>query len=59
VVCQCNTVTKGGLLECWRGGARTAADLAAGTRATTGCGSCRDTVDGIVAWLRTTEEVAP
>jgi assimilatory nitrate reductase electron transfer subunit len=59
VVCQCNTVTKGGLLACWRGGARTAADLVAGTRATTGCGSCRDTVEGIVAWLRTTEEVVP
>jgi assimilatory nitrate reductase electron transfer subunit len=59
VVCQCNTVTKGGLLECWRGGARTAADLVAGTRATTGCGSCRDTVEGIAAWLRTTEEAIP
>jgi assimilatory nitrate reductase electron transfer subunit len=51
VVCQCNTVTKGTLLRCWREGARSAADMVAGTRATTGCGTCRDAVDGIVAWL--------
>jgi hypothetical protein len=27
------------------------AEIAARTRATTGCGTCRDAVEGIVAWL--------
>ncbi|GIH14112.1 FAD/NAD(P)-binding oxidoreductase [Rugosimonospora africana] len=56
VVCQCNTVTKKDLVGCWRGGARTVGDLVAGTRASTGCGSCRDTVEGILGWLRGAEE---
>ena len=51
VICQCNTVTKGALVRCWHDGARSAADLIAGTRAATGCGSCRDAVDGIATWL--------
>jgi assimilatory nitrate reductase electron transfer subunit len=58
VVCRCNTVTKATLVECWRGGARTAGDMAAGTRAGTGCGSCLDAVEGIVGWLGTSEGVA-
>ncbi len=56
VVCQCNTVTKKDLVNCWRGGARSVGDLIAGTRAGTGCGSCRDTVEGILGWLRGAEE---
>ena len=28
------------------------ADVVAGTRASTGCGTCRDAVEGIVGWLR-------
>src|SRR5262249_29255869 len=48
VVCQCNTVTKGALVGCWRDGARTVADMVAGTRASTGCGTCADAVEGIV-----------
>jgi assimilatory nitrate reductase electron transfer subunit len=51
VICQCNTVTKGALVRCWQEGARSVADLVAGTRAATGCGSCRDAVDGIATWL--------
>jgi assimilatory nitrate reductase electron transfer subunit len=51
VICQCNTVTKGALVRCWQDGARSVADLVAGTRAATGCGSCRDAVDGIATWL--------
>ncbi|MFD6261885.1 FAD-dependent oxidoreductase [Micromonospora chalcea] len=50
-VCRCNDVTKGALVACWRAGARTAAALSASTRAATGCGSCRDAVAGIAAWL--------
>ena len=47
VVCQCNTVTKGDLVRSWRAGER--------TLATTGCGGCRDAVEGIVTWLSTVE----
>ncbi|WP_020520434.1 FAD-dependent oxidoreductase [Catelliglobosispora koreensis] len=50
-VCQCNTVTKGQLVRCWRDGARSLDGVIAGTRATTGCGSCKDAVSGIVDWL--------
>lgn len=59
VICQCNTVTKGSLVRCWRSGARSTSDITAVTRAGTGCGSCRDAVDGIVSWLNTTEERSP
>ncbi|MEJ3743736.1 FAD-dependent oxidoreductase [Actinomycetes bacterium KLBMP 9797] len=50
-VCQCNTVSKGALVRCWRAGARSVDDVVAATRATTGCGTCRDAVEGIVDWL--------
>ncbi|WP_033295088.1 NAD(P)/FAD-dependent oxidoreductase [Amycolatopsis jejuensis] len=51
LICRCNAVTKGRLIEAWRGGAADAAALARTTRATTGCGSCRDTVDAVAEWL--------
>lgn len=51
VICRCNTVTKGALVAAWEKGARSTAELARTTRATTGCGSCRDTVEGILEWL--------
>ncbi|WP_236795879.1 FAD-dependent oxidoreductase [Amycolatopsis sp. GM8] len=54
VVCRCNSVTKGRLVEAFRAGATEVAELASATRATTGCGSCRDTVSGIADWLATT-----
>jgi assimilatory nitrate reductase electron transfer subunit len=50
-VCQCNNVTKGRIRACWEDGARDVAGVAARTRATTGCGGCRDTVRGILGWL--------
>jgi assimilatory nitrate reductase electron transfer subunit len=56
VVCQCNTVTKGAVVGCWRDGARAVADVRETTRATTGCGTCRDTVTGILSWLATIDE---
>jgi assimilatory nitrate reductase electron transfer subunit len=53
VVCRCNAVTKGTLTRAWlQDGAR---DLAAATRAGTGCGSCQDVVERIVAWLSTVD----
>jgi assimilatory nitrate reductase electron transfer subunit len=51
VVCQCNSVTKGALVAAWRRGASDRAAIVNATRATTGCGSCRDAVDGITNWL--------
>jgi assimilatory nitrate reductase electron transfer subunit len=50
-VCRCNDVTKGRIRACWEAGARDVAAVAAATRATTGCGTCRDAVEGIVDWL--------
>jgi assimilatory nitrate reductase electron transfer subunit len=50
-VCQCNSVSKGELVRCWREGAQGIAELVTATRATTGCGSCRDAVAGIAEWL--------
>jgi assimilatory nitrate reductase electron transfer subunit len=50
-VCVCNAVTKATIVNCVLAGARCADDVAARTRATTGCGSCRDAVTGIVEWV--------
>jgi len=52
-VCQCNSVSKGELVRCWRNGAHGMEALVGATKATTGCGSCRDAVEGIVDWLVT------
>ena len=51
-VCRCNGVTKGELGRAWRDGARSIADVAVATRATTGCGGCTDAVCGLLDWLR-------
>lgn len=59
-VCRCNGVTKRDLMTAWGDGARTRNEVAARTRATTGCGGCGDVVDGILDWLRTSDpEQAP
>ncbi|GAA2594127.1 FAD-dependent oxidoreductase [Actinomadura fulvescens] len=50
-VCHCNNVSKGQIRACWEKGARSAIEVAAETRASTGCGGCRDALEGIVAWL--------
>ena len=55
VVCRCNSVRKAAITACWRAGARSVADVVAATRATTGCGGCRDAVCGIVDWLSTVD----
>jgi assimilatory nitrate reductase electron transfer subunit len=52
LVCRCNGISKGALMKTWLGGAR---DLEAATKAGTGCGSCRDVVEGIASWLSTVE----
>jgi assimilatory nitrate reductase electron transfer subunit len=50
-VCRCNGVTKGRIQDSVLGGARTVQAVADATRATTGCGGCREVVTGIVDWL--------
>jgi assimilatory nitrate reductase electron transfer subunit len=50
-VCNCNSVSKGQIRACWEEGARTVEEVTARTRATTGCGTCKDAVEGIVRWL--------
>lgn len=49
LVCRCNTVSKGALARAWQAGATTVSALADQTRATTGCGSCREAVCDLVA----------
>jgi assimilatory nitrate reductase electron transfer subunit len=56
-ICRCNGVTKGAITDCWVAGARTADEVTAATRAATGCGSCRDAVDGILSWLAASDSV--
>lgn len=58
-VCQCNNVSKGALVRCWSSGARALDQVVARTRATTGCGTCRDAVEGIVDWLSSVDAVEP
>jgi assimilatory nitrate reductase electron transfer subunit len=55
VICRCNSVRKAAITACWRAGARTVGDVVAATRASTGCGGCRDAVCGIVDWLSTVD----
>jgi assimilatory nitrate reductase electron transfer subunit len=50
-ICQCNGVTKGAIRDAWQAGARSVTEIASTTRATTGCGTCRDTVCGLLGWL--------
>lgn len=49
-VCNCNGVTKGAIVGCVKDGLRSAKTIMETTRAGMGCGSCRDTVSGLVAW---------
>lgn len=50
-ICRCNGVTKAGICSAWEGGARALPEIVTCTRATTGCGSCTDTVQGLLEWL--------
>ncbi|HWO65978.1 MAG TPA: (2Fe-2S)-binding protein, partial [Umezawaea sp.] len=51
VMCKCNTVSKGQLVTAYRAGATSVSSLVEATRATTGCGGCKDAVCGLVDWL--------
>jgi len=47
-VCRCNGVTKADIAAAHACGARSVEDVAASTRATTGCGGCADEVCGLL-----------
>ncbi|MGW5241844.1 FAD-dependent oxidoreductase [Monashia sp. NPDC004114] len=55
VICRCNTVTKSAIVGAYRAGAETVSAVADATRATTGCGSCTNAVEGICSWLRSSD----
>lgn len=54
-VCRCNNVTKNEIVAACESGASTVEEIASRTRATTGCGGCREVVCGIADWLRASE----
>lgn len=58
VVCRCNGVTKGDIAGSCPPGGHSVEDVVRETRATTGCGSCKDAVCGLVDWLRERREPA-
>ena len=57
-VCRCNGVSKGAIVEQWEQGCSSVEEVAAATRATTGCGGCRDEVCGLLDWLGATSPAA-
>jgi nitrite reductase (NADH) large subunit len=49
-VCNCNGVTKGAIVGCVKGGARSAKSVMERTRAGMGCGACKGLVNEVVEW---------
>lgn len=58
-ICRCNGVTKGDIRAEFTSGATHLEEIAASTRATTGCGGCTDAVCGILDWLRSDDSSQP
>jgi len=58
-VCRCNGVSKREIVKAWEGGAGTVDAVAAATRATTGCGGCKEVVCGLVDWLNESDPETP
>ncbi|GAB4084682.1 FAD-dependent oxidoreductase [Myceligenerans cantabricum] len=56
VVCRCNGVTKGEIAGCCAAGNGSLEEIVARTRATTGCGSCKEAVCGIASWANAAGE---
>lgn len=50
-VCRCNGVTKKDIVDAHVAGARDLVAVSARTRATTGCGGCREVVCGLLEWM--------
>jgi nitrite reductase (NADH) large subunit len=49
-VCNCNGVSKAGIVDCVQGGCTTVTGVMAKTRAGKGCGSCKSLVAQVVEW---------
>ncbi len=59
-ICTCNSVTKGTIVCAIREkGLKTREAVAAATEATTGCGSCAQYVDDLLAWVQATPLLSP
>jgi assimilatory nitrate reductase electron transfer subunit len=58
-VCRCNGVSKKDIVSAWEAGADTVDAVAAATRATTGCGGCKEVVCGLVDWLNESDPATP
>ncbi|WP_457113117.1 FAD-dependent oxidoreductase [Marmoricola sp. URHA0025 HA25] len=58
-VCRCNGVSKKEIVAAWEAGAGTVEEVAASTRATTGCGGCKEVVCGLVDWLNESDPETP
>lgn len=56
-VCRCTGVTKKQIVTAWEDGARTVDAVVGATRATTGCGGCKEVVCGLVDWLEASDPV--
>jgi assimilatory nitrate reductase electron transfer subunit len=54
-VCRCTGVTKKEIVSAWEEGATTVDAVAGATRATTGCGGCKEVVCGLVDWLNASD----
>jgi assimilatory nitrate reductase electron transfer subunit len=54
-VCRCNGVSKKDIVAAWESGAGSVDAVAAATRATTGCGGCKEVVCGLVDWLNASD----
>lgn len=57
-VCRCTGVTKKQIVGAWEDGANTVDAIAGATRATTGCGGCKEVVCGLVDWLNASDPTA-
>jgi assimilatory nitrate reductase electron transfer subunit len=58
-VCRCNGVTKKEIVTAWENGAHSVDAVAGSTRATTGCGGCKEVVCGLVDWLNASDPDVP
>ena len=58
-VCRCNGVSKKDIVAAWEAGSGTVDAVATATRATTGCGGCKDVVCGLVDWLNASDPESP
>ena len=58
-VCRCNGVSKKDIVGAWESGARSLESVAVATRATTGCGGCKDVVCGLLDWLDASDPDEP